>query len=166
MQSILTTGYCVTFLCLFSWSQFTAVLSTVLWRGIGACPFSCLGTVGTSRTAVRPLGPCGVITIDCWECRKTYSAIKAVATYVSMKPISQYSLIMAIIVSRFLQQLTIHRRHFTKRFFDLPCYSSVNNFKAYISFKACYINALLQECLSVNFFCLEKLVAVVTRCHR
>ena len=38
----LTAEVCVTFLCFGSWSQFTAVLPTILWRRVGTCPCFCL----------------------------------------------------------------------------------------------------------------------------
>ena len=57
MKWILTTFLFVTWDCLFSWSKFTAVLSTVRWRGICAGSCKCLHSSSTRHTALwlRPI---------------------------------------------------------------------------------------------------------------
>ena len=57
----------VALLCLLSWPQAAAVLSTLGWRGIGAGSCKCLCSSSTRHTALRWLRPISVATVNCYN---------------------------------------------------------------------------------------------------
>ena len=70
ITKILTTFLFVTRDFFFCWSQVTAVLSTVRWRGIGAGSYKFLCSSSTRHTALRNR-PISVATINSWERKRT-----------------------------------------------------------------------------------------------
>ena len=82
LARLLTTRIRAAFHCRRSGTQFNTILPTVLWRGIGASPYSCFWAPATSSAAIRPLSPFSVITIDCWKIkRKKTLSMKYIFSY-------------------------------------------------------------------------------------